>query len=78
MNVPLRNAAPIGSPEALREFAAENLELACIQADLGVTYCEINDIVGLQYAVHRLVASTRAVVATVADLKAFKHVKEVA
>ena len=78
MSAPLRNPAPIGTADELREFAAENLQLARIQADLGATYAEIGDDPGLEYATRKLVAHTRAVVATVADLKALKQAKEVA
>lgn len=62
-----------GAPAALREFAAESLDMARIQAELGSTFATIQDDVGLEYAVRRLVAYTRAALATVADLKATKN-----
>ena len=58
-----------GTPEALREFIGEHLLLAALQADLGATYASIGDDAGLEYAVRRLVAYTRAAIGTLADLK---------
>jgi hypothetical protein len=62
--------APIGSKDELREFIAEAMNMARIQAGLGATYAEIGDDVGLHYAARRLAAYTKAILATVADLQA--------
>src|SRR3954471_20643037 len=72
MDAPLASPAGIGTPDELREFIAENLNLARIEADLGVTYAELGDDVGLGYAVRKLVAYTRAVVVTMRDLETEK------
>ena len=60
---------PTGSREELLAFAAENLHMAGIQASLGVTYAEIGDAAGLEYATRRLVAYVKAVIPTVKDLR---------
>lgn len=59
-----------GTPEAFREFIAENLALAQIQAGLGATYAAIGDDTGLEYALRRLVGYTRAALGTMGDLRA--------
>jgi hypothetical protein len=64
--------APYGTPEALRQFIAENTDMARIQAELATTYASIGDDVGLEYAIRRLVAYTRAAVSTLPDLRAEK------
>jgi hypothetical protein len=62
-----------GTPDASREFIGEHLSLAALQADLGATYAAVGDDVGLEYAVRRLVAYTRAAIGTLADLKEDKN-----
>ena len=62
-----------GTPEAYREFIAETLCMVRIQAELGETYAGIGDDAGLEYAMRRLVAYTRAALGTLADLKTEKH-----
>jgi hypothetical protein len=62
-----------GTPAAYREFIEENLSMARIQAELGATYAAIGDDTGLEYATRRLVAYTRAVIATLGDLKALNE-----
>ena len=62
-----------GTPDAYREFIGETLAMACIQADLGVTYASISDDAGLEYAVRRLVAYTRAALTTLNDLRTTKE-----
>jgi hypothetical protein len=57
-----------GTPGALREFIGENLDMARIQAELGVTYAALGDDAGLAYAIRRLVAHTKAALATAAHL----------
>lgn len=61
-----------GTPEAYREFIHEALFGAEIQAQLGTTYAAIGDDAGLEYALRRLVAYTRAAFTVLADLKAMK------
>jgi hypothetical protein len=62
-----------GTPDALRDFIGEHLALAALQAELGATYAAIADDAGLEYAVRRLVAYTRAAIGTLADLKGHKE-----
>ena len=50
----------------------QTLAFAQIQAQLGTTYAAIGDDAGLEYALRRLVAYTRATVAVLSDLKAMK------
>jgi len=71
MSAPFSNVAH-GTPDALREFIAENAGLARIQAELAETFAAIGDDTGLEYAVRRLLAYTRQVVGTLADLKEAK------
>ena len=74
MSNPASNqGAPHGTPDAYREFIGEMLAMACIQADLGVTYAGIHDDAGLEYAVRRLVAYTRAALGTLNDLRTTKE-----
>ncbi|WP_160310536.1 hypothetical protein [Microvirga vignae] len=65
--------APHGTPDACREFIGEMLAMACIQAELGVTYADIRDDAGLEYNVRRLVAYTRAALGTLNDLRTTKE-----
>jgi hypothetical protein len=74
----LNNAAstqgtPHGTPDAYREFIGEMLAMARIQAELGVTYASIGDDAGLEYALRRLVAYTRAALGTLNDLRTTKE-----
>lgn len=69
MSEPTRQQVAHGTPDAFREFIAETLAMAQIQANLGTTYAEIGDDMGLEYAVRRLVAYTRTALATVNDLR---------
>ncbi|HEY8381585.1 MAG TPA: hypothetical protein VIL09_05475 [Microvirga sp.] len=64
-----------GTPEALRDFIGETLFLARIQADLGVTYAEIGDDIGLEYTTRRLTAYVRAALATLKDLRKDKEAR---
>lgn len=61
--------APAGSRAELREFVADALEMAALQAQLGVTHADTGDDVGLTYAVRKLAALTQAALQTVADLR---------
>jgi hypothetical protein len=67
------DGAPHGTPWALREFIEESLAMARIQAELGATYASIGDDAGLEYAVRRLVAYTRAALGTLNDLRTNKE-----
>ena len=69
----MTDATPHGSPAALREFIAESLSMVVIQAQLGGTYAGIGDDTGLEYAVRKMVAYTRAVLGTLADLQEAKR-----
>jgi hypothetical protein len=68
-----RPEAAYGTREAYREFLAETLAMARIQAELGAKFAEIGDDVGTAYAVRQLVAYTRAAVGTVGDLRKLKE-----
>jgi len=57
-----------GTRAALREFAAELLGMACIQAELGERFATLGDDVGLRYAIRRLAAYVQAAAQTVHDL----------
>jgi hypothetical protein len=65
-------AAAIGTLNAYREFIAGTMASAGVHANLGVTYAEIGNDAGLDYAIRCLVACTRAAVSTLSDLKAVK------
>jgi hypothetical protein len=67
------HGAPHGTPDAYREFIGEMLAMACIQAELGATYASISDDAGLEYALRRLVAYTRAALGTLNDLRTTKE-----
>jgi hypothetical protein len=76
MNALSPSPASMSSRAELREFIAEHLALARIQAELGITYAEIGDDVGLDYALRRHAAYMRAVIETFRDLQAGKQRKE--
>ena len=61
-----------GTPGVLREYIGEALDMARIQADLGVTYATIGDDAGLEYTLRKLVAYTKAALATLNDLRRSK------
>jgi hypothetical protein len=71
MNLPFEHVAH-GTSDALREFIAENAAMLGIQATLAAQYAAIGDDTGLEYAVRRLLAYTRQIVGTLADLKEAK------
>ncbi len=58
-----------GTPAALREYIAENIGLASIQADLVLTYAALGDDKGLEYALRCFTSYTKAALATFSDLK---------
>lgn len=66
------NHIAYGTPDAYREFIAETLAGAEIHARIGVTYAEIGNDAGLDYAIRCLVANARAAVSVLADLKQMK------
>ena len=61
-----------GTPAAFREFAADALTMASIQAELGRTFAEIGDDVGLEYALRRATAYFRCALGALHDLKEAK------
>jgi hypothetical protein len=69
MSAPLTNHIAHGTPEALREFIAENVGLAAIQADLIRVYAELGDDRGLEYGLRHFVAYAKAALNTFADLR---------
>ena len=70
MSAPRHEPAPIGSRDECLDLIGEYLSLARIQCGLGVTYSEIDDVAGLEYAVRRGTAYQKAALAILADLKA--------
>lgn len=58
-----------GTPDAFRYYIHEMAGLAAIQAELVMKYAELGDDAGLEYALRKWVAYTRAALATVGDLK---------
>ena len=64
--------AAIGTLDAYREFIAETMAGAGVHANLGVTYADIRDDAGLEYAIRCLVACARTALSTLSDLKAMK------
>jgi hypothetical protein len=70
-SAPFQNVAH-GTPDALREFIHEHLGLAVINAQVGMSFAEAGDDVGLEYAVRRLAAYTRIAINTLVELKVTK------
>jgi hypothetical protein len=69
MNMHLRpQPAPAGSPDELREYAAEMLGMAVLQCEVGQRYAELRDDAGLNEATRKLIAYVRALVETVKDI----------
>jgi hypothetical protein len=69
--------APHGTPEALREFIAEHLNMACIHASHAVSYAEIGNDAGLEFAIRNAALYFRAAIDTMKQLKAEKAAKAV-
>ena len=63
-------SAPCGSIAELRAFIGETMALVAVHADLAETYATLGDDKGLEYALRCLVASSKAALETLADLKA--------
>jgi hypothetical protein len=61
-----------GTLVAYREYIREMAGMAALQAELTMKYAELGDDVGLQYALHCLVAYTRSALATLSDLNAMR------
>jgi hypothetical protein len=61
-----------GTPDAFREFIHEMAGLAALQAKLAMTYAELGDDAGLEYAIRHWMAYTRSAIATMANLKVMK------
>jgi hypothetical protein len=60
------------------QFVYETAALARCHIDLIQTFAEIGDHAGLEYAVRRLIASTRAIAGATKDLRDMKAEKEFA
>ncbi|KMO15637.1 hypothetical protein [Methylobacterium platani] len=75
MNAPLRNTNHIahGSPEMLRECAAECLNMVSFYTGMAVDYAAATDDVGLNYATRQAVAAMRQAVSILAMLRAMKE-----
>ena len=75
MNAPLRNTDHIahGSPEMLRECAAECLNMVSFYAALATDFVAISDDAGLNYATRQAVAAMRQAVGILAMLPAAKE-----
>ena len=65
-------SAPCGSVAELRAFIGETIGLAAVHAGLAETYASLGDDAGLEYAMRRFAAYSKAAFATLADLKAVK------
>lgn len=52
-----------------REYIAEMLDMARIQAELGVTFAQIGDDIGLVYAVRKHAAYLRQAITTLKELR---------
>jgi hypothetical protein len=67
-----------GTPEAFREFIAENFGLACIQAELAISFAKIGDDAGLEYAARRATAYVKCALGALRDMKQAKVEEEFA
>jgi len=65
-----RSSSPCGSVAELRDFIGETIGLAALHAGLAETYAALGDDAGLEYAMRRFAAYSKAAFATLADLKA--------
>jgi hypothetical protein len=66
-----------GTPEAFRQFVAENFSLACIHAEQAVTFAGIGDDIGLEYAARRAAAYVKCALGALHDMKEAKAAKAV-
>jgi hypothetical protein len=64
----MHDMPPNGDPETLRAILAEQLWFIGVNAEIGIRYTETGDDTGLAYSIRRIIASTRLIVATGADL----------
>lgn len=64
--------------EQFEQYIWETAALARCHIDLIQTFAEIGDHTGIEYAVRRLIASTRAIAGTTKDLRDMKVEKEFA
>ncbi|GJD51766.1 hypothetical protein OPKNFCMD_4524 [Methylobacterium crusticola] len=76
MNASTRNTDHIafGSPEALRECAAECLNMVHFYSGMAVDYASATDDVGIDYSTRRAVAAMRQAVAILKMLRESKGV----
>jgi hypothetical protein len=78
MNAPAREPhIAYGTPEAVRQFVAENFGLACIHAKQAVTFADIGDDIGLEYAARRAAAYVKCALGALHDMKEAKAAKAV-
>lgn len=63
---------PYGEPDKYREYIAEMLSLAAVEAELGQTYCGLRDDAGLDYSLRKVIAYVRAAHESLKDLKQMK------
>jgi hypothetical protein len=61
--------APVGSPDELRIYAVEMLDLAALYSRHAADLALAGDFVGLESNVRKLIAATKAAAATVRDLR---------
>ena len=67
-----------GTDEPLLDHVHECMNGARIQAELGLTYAQIGDVIGLEYATRNLVAYVKAAIPSVKDLKASREARAAA
>lgn len=65
-----------GTPAVYREHIHEMAGLAALQAELVMRYAELGDDTGLEYAVRKWTAYTRAALDTLKDLREMAERKE--
>ncbi|KMO33866.1 hypothetical protein [Methylobacterium aquaticum] len=77
MNAPLRNTDHIahGSPEMLRESAAECLSMVNFYTGMAVDYAAATDDVGLNYATRQAVAAMRQAIGILGVLRATQEAR---
>jgi hypothetical protein len=66
-----------GSSDAFRQFVSENFSLACIHAEQAVTFAEIGDDIGLEYAARRAAAYVKCALGALHDMKQAKASKAI-
>ncbi|MBB4041618.1 hypothetical protein GGR34_003296 [Microvirga flocculans] len=72
MHPSLPDHLPYGGTDKYREHIAEMLSLVSVEAELGQTYCGMQDDAGLDYSIRKIIAYIRAAHESLRDLKAMK------